>query len=163
MDEGLSAVSAGKPLDATLAFDKVLARAPFYERRKEMVKTYLEAARLKMDEHPEDAVAMLRKAWRLDPSGQYTKPIQSEIAYLEGVLSVRQSTPDKAAFERAIALDASNNKARIQLERLQDKALERQGSRRRFWLALAVALVAVLSMMALTRLRGPHKPTNPSP
>ncbi len=37
MDEGVAAASASKLAEATDAFDKVLARAPLFERRKEMV------------------------------------------------------------------------------------------------------------------------------
>jgi tetratricopeptide (TPR) repeat protein len=163
MDEGRAAASAGKVLDAASAFDRVLARAPLFDRRNEMVKTYFDAALQVEGAQPAEALAILRKAWRLDPSGQYAKPIQSEIAYLEGILSVREGLPDKTAFERAIFIDPTNDRARSELAALQDRALQRATRRWRYGLALPIALLAVLSTIVLTRLRGSRKPLVQSP
>src|SRR6185295_1067395 len=45
MDTGLAAERAGKFEDMAQAFDRVLARAPLFERRAEMVHGYYELAR----------------------------------------------------------------------------------------------------------------------
>jgi tetratricopeptide (TPR) repeat protein len=158
MDEGLAAAAAGKAHEATVAFDKVLARAPLFERRKEMAKTYFDVAKGLAQSQHEEALAMLRKAWRLDTAGPYGKPIESEIAYLEGMVSVDRHAPDKTAFEQAIAIDATNDRARAQLALLQDTALERQSHLRRYALAFGIGLVALIAMILLARPRRARTP-----
>src|SRR5262249_51619721 len=61
MDDGVAATSAGKWSEAVEAFDKLLARSPLFDRRREMVKAYVERAKQVEDEHRGDAIDMLRK------------------------------------------------------------------------------------------------------
>ncbi|WP_438039995.1 hypothetical protein [Sorangium sp. So ce128] len=153
MDEGVAAASAGKPAEATDAFDKVLARAPLFERRKEMVDAYVERARSLSADRRDDALAMLRKALRLDAPGERARKIEAEIAYLEGALLIERGTPDKFVLERAIELDPSNAGARAALASLGDKVAERKSQTNRHIAAGAVGLAAVLSMFFIARRR----------
>ncbi|WP_441290606.1 hypothetical protein ACSRUE_08850 [Sorangium sp. KYC3313] len=158
MDEGVAAASAGKPAEATDAFDKVLARAPLFERRKEMVDAYVERAKSLPADRRDDALAMLRKALRLDAPGERAKKIEAEIAYLEGELLIERGTPDKFVLERAIELDPSHAGARAALTSLGDKVAERKSQTNRHIAAGAVGLAAVLSMFFIARRRSAPSP-----
>jgi tetratricopeptide (TPR) repeat protein len=151
MDEGVAAAAAGKLTEAVEAFDKVLARAPLFERRREMVPSYVERAKQLEGDQRDEALAMMRKALRLDPKGERTKAIEAEIAYLEGEVSVAQGTPDKTAFERALALDPAHERARRALAGLEDKAIERQTHYQRYAAAGGIGLFAIVAMILLAR------------
>jgi tetratricopeptide (TPR) repeat protein len=161
MDDGVAAAGAGKLTEAVDAFDKVLARTPLFERRKEMSPVYVERARQLEDGHRDEALAMMRKALRLDPGGAQAKSIESEIAYLEGELSVERGTPDRTAFDRALALDPSHEGARRALASLEDKAIQQQSHLQRYVGAAAIGVAALLAMILMMRRRGapPDKPT----
>jgi Tfp pilus assembly protein PilF len=94
---------------------------------------------------------MLKKALRLDPKGDRAKGVEAEIAYLEGEVSIAQGTPDKTAFERALALDPANERARKALASLEDKAIERQTNYQRYAAAGGIGLFAVIAMILLAR------------
>ncbi|WP_437588736.1 hypothetical protein [Sorangium sp. So ce1000] len=159
MDEGVAAASAGKLAEATDAFDRVLARAPLFERRKEMVDAYVERARSLPADRREDALAMLRKALRLDAPGERAKKIEAEIAYLEGALLIERGTPEKFVLERALELDPSHAGARAALASLGDKVAERKSQTNRHIAAGAVGLAAVLSMFFIARRRSAPSPS----
>jgi tetratricopeptide (TPR) repeat protein len=151
MDEGVAAASAGKIVLAVEAFDKVLARSPLIERRREMVPTYVERAKQLEGDKREEALAMMRKALRLDPKNAEAPKIEAEIAYLEGEVSIAQGMPDKTAFERALSLDPSHDRARKALASLEDKVVERQTHYHRYAAAGGIGVFAILAMILLWR------------
>ncbi|XXT18360.1 hypothetical protein WME94_49830 [Sorangium sp. So ce429] len=159
MDEGVAAAGASKLAEATDAFDKVLARAPLFERRKEMVGAYVERAKALAADKREDALAMLRKALRLDPTGEHARKIEAEIAYLEGALLIERSTPDKFVLERALELDPAHVGAQAALASLGDKVAERKDQTNRHIAAGAVGLVAMLAMFFIARRRSDPAPS----
>ncbi|XYH96728.1 hypothetical protein ACMHYB_54630 [Sorangium sp. So ce1128] len=159
MDEGVAAASASKLAEATDAFDKVLARAPLFERRKEMVGAYVERAKALTADQREDALAMLRKALRLDPTGEHAREIEAEIAYLEGALLIDRGTPDKFVLERAIELDPAHAGAKAALASLGDKVAERKDQTNRYIAAGAVGLAAMLAMFFIARRRSDPAPS----
>ncbi|WP_044986943.1 hypothetical protein [Sorangium cellulosum] len=163
MDEGVAAASANKLAEATDAFDRVLARAPLFERRKEMVGPYVERARSMPADRREDALAMLRKALRLDPTGEHAPKIKAEIAYLEGVLLIDRGTPDKFVLERAIELDPGHAGARAALASLGDKVAERKSQKNRYIAAGAVGFAALLAMFFIARRRSDPAPSAKQP
>ncbi|KYG09484.1 hypothetical protein BE21_17525 [Sorangium cellulosum] len=163
MDEGVAAASANKLAEATDAFDRVLARAPLFERRKEMVGPYVERARSMPADRREDALAMLRKALRLDPTGEHAPKIEAEIAYLEGVLLIDRGTPDKFVLERAIELDPGHAGARAALASLGDKVAERKSQKNRYIAAGAVGFAALLAMFFIARRRSDPAPSAKQP
>ncbi|WP_437926414.1 hypothetical protein WMF37_46485 [Sorangium sp. So ce291] len=158
MDEGVAAAGASKLAEATDAFDKVLARAPLFERRKEMVGAYVERAKALAADQREDALAMLRKALRLDPTGEHARKIEAEIAYLEGALLIERGTPDKFVLERALELDPAHTGAKAALASLGDKVAERKDQTNRHIAAGAVGLVAMLAMFFIARRRSDPAP-----
>ncbi|WP_434043699.1 MULTISPECIES: hypothetical protein [Sorangium] len=159
MDEGVAAASAGKLAEATDAFDKVLARAPLFERRAEMVAAYVERAGSLADDRREDALAMLRKALRLEPTGEHAKKIEAEIAYLEGALLIDRGTPDKFVLERALELDPAHAGAKAALASLGDKVAERKSQKNRYIAAGAVGIAAMLAMFFIARRRSDPAPS----
>jgi tetratricopeptide (TPR) repeat protein len=165
MDEGVSLAAAGKLAEATDAFDKVLARSPLFDRRKEMVKAYVDRASQLESEKREEALAMLRKALRLDPKGEGSKKIEAEIAYLEGVLLIEQGSPDKFLLTKALELDPTHEGAKRALASLEQKVVERQSNLRRYVAAAGVGLAALIAMILLARRRrdpeGPSAPLGP--
>jgi hypothetical protein len=69
MDEGTQAYKAGKLDSMASAYDRVLARAPAFEKRRDMVPGYIDFARsIKETDRPR-AIATLRRAVRIDPGG----------------------------------------------------------------------------------------------
>jgi tetratricopeptide (TPR) repeat protein len=169
MDDGMAAAGAGKVAEAVEAFDKVLARAPLFERRKEMVPAYVERAKQLESGKRDEALAMMRKALRLDPKGERAKSIEAEIAYLEGEISIEQGSPDRTAFERALQLDPAHERAKKALASLGDKAIERQSHVQRYVAAGGIGVIALIAMILLARRKpssappAPPAPTPPAP
>lgn len=164
MDQGVAAARSGKYDEATAAFDKVLARAPLFERRKEMVKAYVERARSMGRSTPEleEALAMMRKALRLDPRSDQAKKIEAEIAYLEGLLLIAQGTPDKFILKRALELDPAHPGAKEALASLENPVVERKSQTPRYLAAAGVGLGALVTMLLLARRRRTPTPA-PAP
>ena len=165
MDDGTAAASAGKVAPATDAFDKVLARSPLFDRRKEMVKSYFERATQLEEGHREDALSMMRKALRLDPKGELAKKLEAEIAYLEGAISVDRGAPDKTAFQKALTIDPQHAASKQALAALEDKVVERQSQMPRYAAAGGIGLVALIAMILLARRkpRAAKQPDAPPP
>jgi tetratricopeptide (TPR) repeat protein len=165
MDDGTAAASAGKIVEAVDNFDKVLARSPLFDRRKEMVKSYFDRATTLEDGHREDALAMMRKALRLDPKGDLAKKLEAEIAYLEGAISVDRGAPDKTAFQKALTIDPQHVASKLALAALEDKVVERQSQMPRYAAAGGIGLVALIAMILLARRRPPtaKRPDAPPP
>lgn len=166
MDQGVAAAQAGKHEEATAAFDKVLARSPLFERRKEMVKPYVERARSLKRSGPEleQSLAMMRKALRLDPRGDLARSIEAEIAYLEGLLLIERGTPDRFPLKRALELDPSHAGAKEALASLEDPVVEKKSRTPRYVAAGGVGLAALMAMLVLARRRRDHdRPAAPPP
>ena len=165
MDDGTAAASAGKVIEAVEDFDKVLARSPLFERRKEMVKSYFERATQLEEDHRDDALSMMRKALRLDPKGDLSKKLEAEIAYLEGAISVDRGAPDKTAFQKALTIDPQHAASKQALAALEDKVVERQSQLPRYAAAGGIGLVALIAMILLARRRAPDekRPAAPPP
>ena len=165
MDDGTAAAGAGKIVEAVENFDKVLARSPLFDRRKEMVKSYFERATQLEEGHREDALSMMRKALRLDPKGELAKKLEAEIAYLEGAISVDRGAPDKTAFQKALTIDPQHAASKQALASLEDKVVERQSQMPRYAAAGGIGLVALIAMILLARRKPPPsiRPDAPPP
>lgn len=165
MDDGTAAAGAGKIVEAVEAFDKVLARSPLFDRRKEMVKSYFNRATTLEEGHRDDALAMMRKALRLDPKSDLAKKLEAEIAYLEGAISVDRGAPDKTAFLKALTIDPQHAASKQALAALEDKVVERQSQMPRYAAAGGIGLVALIAMILLARRRPPpeKRPEAPPP
>lgn len=162
MDDGVAFAAAGKLAEATEAYDKVLARAPLFDRRKEMVKTYVARSKELPADKREEALAMLRKAVRLDPKNPDAKKLEAEIAYLEGVVLMDQGTPDKLLFKKALDLDPTHERAKIALASLDDQVAPKKDWTKRYIAAAGLGLAALLAMILLYR-RKPARKAEPPP
>lgn len=146
-EDGFARYKEGKLAEAIASFDKVLARAPLFERRAEMAPAYLDQARKVRDTDRSAALSALRRAEILDPHGPSTKPVQSEQALLEAEELSAHGLVDTVLLHRAIELDPSNSRAQAALERAERDAETRQASWRRYAAALAIAIVALAAMV----------------
>lgn len=146
MDQGLKAAEAGKTEEAVKLFDSVLARAPMFERRAEMVPAYLAHAKSLRDKDRVAAAAALRRALTIAPEGN-NDAVRSEIAVLEAKDLADRGVLDTALLDSAIQLDPSNEEAR----RLRDSAkLEVQAQEstwRRYAAAVAIGVIAMAAMV----------------
>jgi hypothetical protein len=147
MDEGIAQQKEGKLDLAVAAFDKVLARQPLFDRRAEMVPAYVMIAQSTEAKDPVSALAYLRKAARLDPEGPRAQQIESEILYLEGMALESRGIADSDLFQRAVAVDAANTRARAELDRLEADADVRQERIRRWAAAGAVMAIAIAGLI----------------
>lgn len=146
LDAGLAKQKDGKVAEAVLDFDKVLARAPMLDRRGEMAAGYALYAKSVEDSDRTAAIAAYRKAARLDPDGPGKGRIEGAIAALEGEELLSRGVVDETPFERALAADPANERARAELDRLAEGASARKERLRRWWVlgALVAASVALV-------------------
>lgn len=152
MDQGAKDGAAGRLEPALEAFDKVLARVPLYDRRAEMAPIYVARAAALADERPSEALGLYRKALRLDPKAPNASKLEAEIAYLEGLELVAAGTPDKLLFARALELDPAHERARAELTRLGDQAVQEQRTDlTRYGIAGGIAVLALLAVAWLGR------------
>ncbi|MBK6517374.1 MAG: hypothetical protein IPG04_25495 [Polyangiaceae bacterium] len=169
---GLDASKAGQHSAAVEAFDKVLARDPLFERRREMTSSYFAHAKTIGFDKAEDRLAMLRKAKRLDPQGAEVSRIDAEIAYSEAKVLIEEGRPDRFLVKRAVELDPDHIEAKALLDSFEEQALgEPAPPPPRYGLAGAIAggTVALMGLVALFLLRRPAPkrrpggPTQPPP
>ena len=158
MEDGVAAAKDRRWKDATDLFDRVLAHAPLFDRRKEMVPAYIERAKDLQKPDADAALAMLRKALRLDPKGPAAKKTEADIDTLEAVLLAERGTPDRHLLARALELDPTNDRARAAMAGLEEKAEPRQTDLRRYAAAGAIGVVALAAMVLLARRRRDPEP-----
>lgn len=120
---GVEASKANKHAEAIESFDKVLARDPLFERRKEMAASYFEVATTIGFDKAEDRLAMLRKARRLDPTAENLGKLDAEIAYTESKILIADGRPDRLLLERATKLDPEHKDAAALLASFEQAAV----------------------------------------
>lgn len=149
LDEGLAARKAGNLPAMALAFDAVLARAPKFDRRSEMVEGYFDHARaIIQGGDQEAALAYLHRALRIDPTGPLAKRIEAEIAFLDAEALIARGLVDRSAYERALELDPNHKSARAALDRLEDEASGRNSRLRNWAGAAGFGLAGLLGAVA---------------
>lgn len=163
-DRGRAAQKAGKVDEAKDAFDKVLARSPLFDRRAEMIDTYVSFADSKLDEQPAVAEAALRRARRLSKDQSVDKRVQSMLWYLEGQDLVSRGVADQVPFRRALELDPENQRAKKALEEIQRGEQQKKEKGDHYLAAGAIGVVALLAIALIALRRGspePHLPEKP--
>ncbi|MFO0658459.1 MAG: hypothetical protein U0165_01300 [Polyangiaceae bacterium] len=146
-DEGLAALRDKKWVEMAQAFDRVLARAPTFERRGEMASGYLSYARDIEEKQPAQALLLARKALRLAPDAGDAKAIESYVLTLEGEQQIARGLVDTVPFKRALDLDPANERAKKDLVRCEQSITTNNQSSSRFLIAAGVGLVG--SLLAL--------------
>jgi hypothetical protein len=170
MDEGSKQAQAGKTEEAVQLFDRVLARAPMFERRGEMVPTYLAHGKKLESGDRVAAAAAFRKALAIDPAGSHADAVRSALAVLEAKELADHGVLDVALLDRAIQLDPSNEEARSMRDRARVEVQVAESTWRRYAAAVAIGLVALAAMVFVAlvpRRRRPagsdaRKPANPT-
>jgi hypothetical protein len=165
MDQGLELAKAGKPSEAVVLFDRVLARAPMFERRVEMVPTYLEHARSIRAEDRVAAAAALRRALSIAPSGDHANAVRSELALIEAEELASSGVLDVTLLDRAIELDPSNERARAMRDQAKVEVQLAESSWRRYAAAVAIGVIALAAMVfvALVPRRRRQSAASPRP
>lgn len=149
MDEGSQLAEQGKIEQAVVLFDQVLARAPMFERRAQMIPTYVARAKQLEPKDMDAAAAMYRRAVAIDPSSEHANKARSALAVIEAKQLAERGVLDVALLERAVQLDPSNEDAQT----LQSKAIidaqVTQTVWRRYAAAVAIGVVALLAMLVV--------------
>jgi hypothetical protein len=127
MDEGLAAYRRADAERAALAFDRVLARDPSFPRQPEMSPAYLAFGRSLKKHDPRQSMAALRKAMRVDPTGQSAREAESELLVLEARDHAAHGVVDVGSLRRALELDPQNAEAKEALSRLSSESQARSG------------------------------------
>lgn len=149
LDKGLEAAKQEKFAEACDVFDRVLARQPLLDRRREMIGPYVAFAQRSEATSADTALALYRKAARLDPEPEQRKQIEGAIAFLEAELLSHQGVQDADLYRRAVLLDPSHTRARDTLERLEFDADAKKERFRRRIAGISVVLAALLGALVL--------------
>jgi hypothetical protein len=144
MDEGVAAYKSGKLEAMANAYDRVLARAPGFDRRREMIPGYIELAHSLKNSDPSRSMIILRKVVRLDPSGPRARAAESELVYLEALDLARHGVVDESAYRRAVELDPSNTEAKDALSRIAATSETRSSNVLRYSLAALLVFCALV-------------------
>jgi tetratricopeptide (TPR) repeat protein len=156
LDRGLSKLKDDKLKEAIADFDEVLARQPMLDRRAEMAPAYVTYGESLEATDRGAAMAMLRKALRLDEAGPASSHVRSEIDTLEGEDLLAHGIADTEPFEQALALDPQNTRARDELAKLHAAT---ESSRARGWRLAAAAVVLVAAIFGIVVVGGRRKRT----
>jgi tetratricopeptide (TPR) repeat protein len=149
LDEGIARERAGDLARAVADYDAVLAREPMLDRRTEMAPAYAAYGESLHDADPPRALAYLREALRLDEAGPTSDSARSAIACIEGEDMLRHDLAYTAPFERALALDPKNARARGLLDALHARAAASRAQSQRCAMAAAVLFAALAGMAAV--------------
>ncbi|PIE05835.1 MAG: hypothetical protein CSA75_02675 [Sorangium cellulosum] len=147
MDAGLKQAEAGNTAEAVKLFDRVLARAPMFERRNEMVASYLAYAKKVRDEDRIAASASLRRALAIAPEGERSDAVRSEIALLEAKHLAERGVLDVSLLDQAIKLNPSNQEAKKMREAAKHEVQVRESTWRRYAAAVAIGVIAMAAMV----------------
>lgn len=152
-EEGLTNYKEGKLNEMAEHFDAVLARAPSFERRTEMVDGYLALARKVESSDRTQALLLARKALRLDPQNVQAKSIEAYILTLESEQLAARGLIDTALLKQAIELDPNASHARDLLANLEASPQARAHAGYRYLAAAVIGAIAVIAslLVGLTR------------
>jgi tetratricopeptide (TPR) repeat protein len=158
-EAGLASFKNGKLDEMAAQFDAVLARAPTFERRAEMVEGYLALARKVEPSDRPRAALLARKALRLDPQSPRAQATEAYILTLEAEQLASEGLVDTAPLKRAIELDPSSSRPRDLLARLEASPQARAHEGYRYLAAAAIGALAVLASLLVGLSRRPPSPS----
>lgn len=162
-DEGLAAYREKKLEEMAAAFDKVLARAPTFERRNEMAAGYYELAQSVESKGIDQSLLYARKALRLAPDAPDAKKLESYILTLEGEQQVNAGLADTVPFKRAIEVDPNNDRARRDLQRVEQNLQVRSAPGYRYLAAAVVGAIGALAALIVGFWRARPDDSQPAP
>jgi hypothetical protein len=158
-EDGMRAKSEGRLDDMRHAFDQVLSRSPEFERGGEMAPGYFAFARETADQHPAEAIAALRRVRRLAATPAERAQAESWLLTLEGERLLASGIADQSLARRAIEIDASNERAKKLLARIERGELHTRSAWARWAAAGAIGAgaVAAIAFIVLRRPRSGAK------
>ena len=161
MDEGLKESKAGNMEKAVELFDRVLSRAPKFERRIEMVPAYLARGKELESKDRLAAAAAYRRALAIDPTGSHANRVQSALAVLEAKELAENGVLDVALLNRAIELDPSNEEAHALRDRARVEVQIAESAWQRYAAAALIGLFALAAMVFVALV--PRRRRRPNP
>jgi hypothetical protein len=159
LDQGLAAYRAGQLEAMASAFDQVLARAPAFERRAEMVPGWLAYAKSLEESYRARAMEVLRKALRVASDGPSAPAVASQLLYLETLGLAEHGVIDEGGYRRALELDPNNADARVALQEVVDARRARSRVAMLYGtVGAGAAVLLVAAMVFLLRRRAAAAP-----
>jgi hypothetical protein len=155
-EQGLKARADGDLEKMRLAFGKVLARSPRFERANEMAPGLFEYATRADAAHRADAIDALRRAVRINTDKSLDPGINSLLLTLLAEQRAARGVADQTLLRRAIELDASNRRAQSLLSDLERPNTDAERRWARYG-AAGVVSVAALAAILVILLRRPRK------
>jgi tetratricopeptide (TPR) repeat protein len=149
LDTGLHKHREGRSLEAIADFDKVLAHEPLLDRRSEIIPAFMAAAEASWESDEPKALALYRKAARLNPDPERKNQIESRILTLEGLSLEHRGVHDQEVFKSALTQDPSNERARSAIERLEYDGDAKEERKRRIFAGVALLAVCFLGILVL--------------
>lgn len=141
LDQGIAA-GRSHEVDAMLGhFRFVLARHPTFERKREMVPILVENARALERSDAARAETLWRLALWVEPEGESARRIRGEILFLEAERALAGGVADPELYRAVLRVDPDNERAKAQLENVEQTGV--LGARRRIRLAGAGGLAAL--------------------
>jgi tetratricopeptide (TPR) repeat protein len=149
MDKGLELAKQNKHESACEAFDRVLARQPLLDRKREMIGSYIVFASSIEESDSVKALALYRKAARLDPEPERRKQLEAAISFLEAKALSDRGVEDIELYRHVLTLDPSHTRARAEVERLAFDADAKKERTRRMIAGGVLLGVAALGALLL--------------
>lgn len=160
LDQGIAAGRAHE-VDAMLGhFRFVLARHPTFERKREMVPILVDNARRLESSDASKAEVLWRLALWVEPEGTDARRIRGEILFLEAERAMAGGVADPELYRAVLRVDPSNERARAQLENVEQSGV--LGARRRIRVAGAAGLTTLAGVTLWLLVRTLSKRKKPS-
>ncbi len=160
LDQGIAA-GRSHEVDAMLGhFRFVLARHPTFERKREMVPILIDNARRLESSDASKAEVLWRLALWVEPEGAEARKIRGEILFLEAERAMAGGVADPELYRAVLRVDPSNERARSQLENVEQSGV--LDARRRIRVAGAAGLTTLAGVTLWLLVRTLSKRKKPS-
>lgn len=165
MDQGLELAKQRKWQQAAEQFDRVLARAPMFERRAEMVPVYVEYAKQLAqgdDASMQQAAAVYRRVIAIDAASPQADKARSQLLVVEAKQLAARGLLDVTLLDQAVKLDSSNAEAQALRDKARLEAKVTQTTWHRYAAAVAIGVVALVAMVVVALVPRRKKQAVPS-
>jgi hypothetical protein len=148
-EQGLKARADGDLEKMRVAFGKVLARSPRFERANEMAPGLFEYASQANAAHRDDAIDALRHAVRINADKSLDPAIHSLLLTLLAERSAEAGVADQTLLRRAMELDSSNRRAKSLLSELERPTTQGEVRWARYGAAGVVSVMALAAILVI--------------
>lgn len=151
LDQGLAAGRGGNVDEMLGHFRFVLARHPLFERRREMIPVLIENARRLEESDASKAETLWRLALWVEPDGARSREARGAILFLEAERALARGVADPELYRAVLRVDPNNERAKDQLDNVEQADALNARRRWRGFGALALLGLAGGTLYALTR------------